>query len=362
VDDHSEQQATRETGARMTTVAVTDTSRPVGRALLERLDGDPGVERVVALDTRAPPMPVAKLDFRPVDLRDRVLDVKLAGVDVIAHLGCGDELDDDVDVRFARTVSATRNLLDAAGRAGVGRVVHRSSAMVYGAHPDNPVPLDEQRPRRANPEYPPAHHHALAEELVEQFDADHPEATVVVLRPVTVLGPGEDHVLVAHLETPRLLTVRDREPPWQFVHSDDLAEALHLAVTSDMAGVYNVAADGWLSLGELCGILGVRRVSVPEAWADAATRWLWRRRLWPLPPGGLPLLTEPWVVRSDKLRAQGWAPERSNREIAREFAAEHHAWARLGPWRVRRRTLRTAAATTALAAATAWYGQRRLRT
>ena len=193
----------------------------------------------------------------------------------------GDEglemLDDDVDVRFARTVSATRNLLDAAGRAGVGRVVHRSSAMVYGAHSDNPVPLDEHRPRRANPEYPPAHHHALAEELVEQFDADHPEATVVVLRPVTVLGPGEDHVLVAHLETPRLLTVRDREPPWQFVHSDDLAEALHLAVTSDMAGVYNVAADGWLSLGELCGILGAgatatasRRQPTPPAPTRAA--------------------------------------------------------------------------------------------
>lgn len=345
----------------MSTVAVTHASRPVGRALLERLDGDPAVERVVALDTQAPPMPVAKLDFRPVDLRDRVLDVKLADVDVIAHLGCGDELDFDVDVRFARTVSATRNLLEAAGRAGVRRFVHRSSAMVYGAHPDNPVPLDEQRPRRANPEYPPAHQHALAEELVEQFDAAHPGTDVVVLRPVTVLGPGEDHVLVSHLEAPRLLTVRDREPPLQFVHSDDLAEALHLAATTSMVGVYNVAADGWLSLAELCGVLGVRRVSVPEAWAYAAARWLWQQRLWPLPPGGLPLLTEPWVVRSDRLRAQGWTPERSNREIVREFAAEHHAWVRLGPWRLRRRSVRVAGTAAVAGAAGMWYGQRRLR-
>jgi nucleoside-diphosphate-sugar epimerase len=346
----------------MTTVAVTGASRPVGRALLERLDTDPTVTQLVALGTRVPPMPVAKLDFRPADLRDRVLDVKLADVDVLVHLDCGDELDFDVGVRFARTVAATRNLLDAAARAGVQRLVHRSSAMVYGAHPDNPVPLDEQRPRRANPDFPPAHHHALAEELVEQFDAAHPEVDVVVLRPATVLGPGENHVLVAQLETPRLLTVRDHEPPLQFVHSDDLAEAAHLAATSGLTGVYNVAADGWLSLAELCGVLGVRPASVPEAWAYAGARWLWQRRLWALPPGGLPLLTEPWVVRSDKLHAEGWAPERSNREILREFAAEHHAWLRLGRWRLRRRTVRLAALTGLGAAAGLWFaGWRRRR-
>lgn len=347
--------------ARMTTVAVTGADRPVGRSLLERLDDDPEVERIVALDTVAPPMPVAKLDFRATDLRDRLLDLALSDVDVLVHLACGDELDFDVTQRFARTVNATRNLLDAAARAGVGRLVHRSSAMVYGAHPDNPVPLDEQWPRRANPDFPPAHQHALAEELVEAYDEAHPDVDVVVLRPATVLGPGEEHVLVAQLEAPRLLTVRDHEPPLQFVHSDDLAEALHLAATSDMTGAYNVAADGWLSLSELCGILGVRPASVPEAWAYAAARWLWQRRLWAMPPGGLPLLMEPWVVRSDKLHAHGWAPERSNREAVREFAAGHRAWLRLGRWRIRRRTVWLAGAGFGVAIAAAYTARRRAR-
>lgn len=349
----------------MTTVAVTAADRPVGRALLERLDADTTVDRVVALDTRAPPMPVAKLDFRPVDLRDRLLHLQLDDVDVLVHLGCGDELDFDIDARFARTVNATRNVCAAAARAGVRRLVHRSSAMVYGAHPDNPVPLDEDRPPRANPDFPPAHHHRLAEEVVEAFAAANPDVGVVVLRPATVLGPGEEHVLVGQLEGPRLLTLRGSEPPLQFVHGDDLAEALHLAATGEFTGTYNVAADGWLSLPELCGVLGVRRAAVPEAWAYALTRQLWQRRLWALPPGGLALLAEPWVVRSDKLHAHGWVPQRSNREVLREFAAEHNAWLRVGRLRVRRRTLWLAAfagtSAAVLAAFDQWRRHRRSR-
>lgn len=332
----------------MTTVAVTAANSPVGRALLERLDGDAAVSRVIGIDVEAPPMPVAKLDFRQGDLRDRLLHLLLDEADVLVHLGCDDDLDFDLDSRFARVVSGTRNVVDAAARAGVQRLVHRSSALVYGAHPDNPVPLEEDRPRRANPEYPPAHHHLLAEELVEEFAAAHPNVEVTVLRPATVIGPGEDSVLTRQLETPRLLTVRDREPPRQFVHIDDLAEALRMAALGKVAaGTYNVAADGWLTLPDLCAVLGMRRAAVPEGWAYTVARTLWRRRLWDLPPGGLPVLMEPWVVRSDRLHEAGWTPERSNRELLREFAAEHHVWVRLGVLRLRRRTLRLAAAAAA---------------
>ncbi len=343
----------------MTTVAVTAASSPTGRALLARLHADPAITRVLGLDVEPPPMPPASLEFRACDLRDPVVGAQLAGADALVHLACDDRLEPDVDGRLGRTVSATRNLLAAARHAGIRQVVHRSSALVYGAHPSNPVPLSEDHPRGANPDYPPAHHHRLAEELVEGFAQAVPDAQVAVLRPPTVLGRGESSPVALHLELPRLLSVAGHEPPLQALHPDDLAAAAHRAVRTGLHGVWNVAADGWLPLGDVAALLGRRRVEVPQAWAEAGTRSLWRRGLWPLPPGGLPVLMDPWVVRADALRREGWVAERSNRDVLRALAAEHEGWVRVSPTRrLRRRDLRLAGAGMA-AGAVAWGALRR---
>jgi UDP-glucose 4-epimerase len=131
------------------------------------------------------------------------------------------------------------------------------------------------------------------------------------------------------------------------VHVDDVAEALALAVTNDLHGAYNVAADGWLAMDEVCGILGRGRLNVPEGWAFGAVASLWDRGLWTGPPGLLHFLMHPWVLATARLRGAGWAPRRSNREVLREFAAERSGWVRVGPVCVQRRTVAVAAVTSA---------------
>src|SRR3954449_6794712 len=49
----------------------------------------------------------------------------------------------------------------------------------------------------------------------------------------------------------------------QAVHADDVAEAYRLAVTEDVRGAFNIAADPILDPPELARILGARRVRVP---------------------------------------------------------------------------------------------------
>jgi UDP-glucose 4-epimerase len=323
----------------MTTVAVTRAAGAVGQAVLERLDADPSVERIIGIDLDEPAMPVAKLTFRTADVRDRLVALALEGADVVVHLGVDDDLATDDDTLFARNVHGTRNVLEAAAKVGVSRFVHLSSAAVYGAHPDNALPLAETAPLRANPDYAPGYHHQLAEELVGEFAEGHPATRVVILRPATVLGPGVDHLLSRHLEAPRLLLVAEHEPPLQFVHVDDLAAAVHLAATGDLTGAFNVAADGWLSCEELGTVLGRRRITVPEAVAFSLTRSLWAKGLGGIPPGALHYLMHPHVVSSARLKAAGWTPLRTNREALREFAAEHAGWVRLGALRVRSRDL-----------------------
>ncbi|MBA2319096.1 MAG: NAD-dependent epimerase/dehydratase family protein [Euzebyales bacterium] len=321
----------------MSTIAVTGASGPVGRALLERLDADPAVTRIVGVDVVEPPMPVAKLDMRTTDVRDRLLPLALDGVDVLVHLALDDLPQHDEDTLFARNLQGTRNVLDAAAKVGVRGLVHLSGWAAYGAHENNPLPLTEKAPLRANPDFAPGYHQLLAEELVGEFADAHPETRVAVLRPAALVGPGVDHVLARHFEAPRFLMVGGCAPPLQFLHVDDLAEALHRAAAGELTGTYNVAADGWLSTREVCAVLGLRPLRVPETFADTATRWLWAKNLSSVPPGALHLLSHPTVLSAAKLRATGWAPARSNRESLREFAAEHHGWVRIGPLRIRRR-------------------------
>lgn len=323
----------------MTTVAVVGAASPVGQALLERLDADPAVSAIIGIDAVEPQMPVAKLTYRPTDVRDQLLALALAGADVVVHAAFTPSPARAEDAMFAQNVFGTRNLLAAAKRVGVRGLVLVSSAAAYGAHPDNDVPLTEDAPLRANPDFSYGHQRRLVEEDVAAWAEANPTVAVTVLRAAIVLGPGVDHFVCRQLEAPRILTVKGCEPPLQFAHTDDVAAAAHLAVSAGLRGAFNVAAEGWLPLEEACHLLGRKPLAVPEAVAYETTALLWRRGVGPAPPGVLAYLMHPWMVTCERLRAEGWAPEHSNREILREFATTHAGWLSFGTARVRRRDL-----------------------
>jgi UDP-glucose 4-epimerase len=341
----------------MSAVAVTGAAGLVGRALLERLDADPAVTRILGIDVVEPQMPVAKLELRMADLRDPLLSHALRDADTVVHLGATYGPDRDEDTMFAVNVHGTRHALAGAEKAGAGVFVHLSSAAVYGAHPDNRVPLDEDAPLRANPDHALAHQQLLAEQLVADWAAANPDTAVSVLRAARTVGPGQDDPTSRALESPRLVRVRGTAPPQQYVHADDLAAALHLAVTERLRGAFNVASDGWVSAEEAEHLLGRHVLDLPEAVAFEVVAALWRWGLISQPAAGLHFAMFPCVVSARRLHHAGWSASRSNREILREFAAEHHAYLAMGRVRLRRRDVYGAA----LAAATALFVRRALR-
>jgi nucleoside-diphosphate-sugar epimerase len=351
----------------MVTVAVTGVSTPLGSAVVARLDGDPEVDRIIGVDLRPPHTVSAKLDVRLADVRGPGVAALIAGAHAVVHLGTVPS-GADQGTRFATAVGGTRNLLAAAAAVGASTFVQMSSAMAYGAHPDNPVPLGENAPLRAHPGFAPGHHAVLAEELVAAFAADHPEARTVVLRPAPLLGQTDESPLLRHLESPLLAQVSDHYPPLQFCDLGDLAHAIHLAVSGDESfrGAYNVASDGWLTAAELSRLLGRPRFHLPQAPASVLADLLADLGLLESGTPWIHFLMYPWVVDTRALQARGWSATRSNRELVRSFVAEHHDVWRLGPLRVSRRRLAlgaTAATTAAgvLATALAWYLLRRWR-
>lgn len=328
----------------MTQVGVVGASGAIGRALVARLAADEGVTHLVGVDVVEPPMPPGRLAFSLCDVRDPQLERLLEGLDVVVHLPRAEPLHHTAATRRDLMVNGTGNVLAAAERVGVRGLVHLSTAMVYGARPDNPVPLSEDAPLRADPEFGVAYDALLAEELVAGFAERNPTVAVAVLRPCTVLGPGVDSFVTRHLEGAFLPQVRGSDPVLQVLEVDDLASALALAAVRGLTGPFNVAGEGWLTAAELYGLLGVRPLALPEANAFALAARLTSAGLVPVEPVALRYLMEPWVVSTSRLHEHGWAPRTSQRELIRQLAVRRRHWLAVGRVRLSRRRLRGQAA------------------
>lgn len=288
------------------TVAVTGAATGLGAALLGRL-ARRGDVTVLGLDPDPPGPPVpAGVPWRPADVRDPLLAQPLAGVETLVHLAVATALDLPSSQRRPVNVRGTANMLRSAAAARVRRVVLVTSTMVYGAYPDNAVPLAEDAVLRA-----PAEDSLLGDWVEMERLAARASGrglAVTVLRPAPLAGPGADSVVTRHFEAPRLLTLRGVEHRWQFCHVDDLLAALELAALGGVDGPAAVVADGWLSQQDVERLTGLRRVVLPAAVAVGVAERLHRLGVSPAPASELAYLAYPWVVRGRRLQAAGWVP------------------------------------------------------
>ncbi len=300
------------------TVAITGASGLVGQRLLPRLADEVG-GRLVGLDVREPRRRVRGLEFHRIDIAGAELKPLLEGVDVLVHLaGVVDPiLDEGLMARV--NVDGTRRVLDAAAAVGVQKVVRVSPSSVYGAWPNNAVPLTEDAPLRPNPGFSPAVQAAEVERLLAEWANQYPGITVTTLRAAPVLGPGAERLPSRLLLGRPPLRVRGATPPMQALHVDDLVSALLLAVSKDLPGVLNAASDGWLSQDDLRSLLPRTMVpALPAELLERVLRRLWSSGVGDVPPTVVPYLLHPWVIANDRLEAAGWRPRHTNAEAILE--------------------------------------------
>jgi nucleoside-diphosphate-sugar epimerase len=312
-------------------VAVTGAAHGLGHALAARLAVSPRVGRVVAIDDHRGD--VAGVTWRLADVRDPALAGRLAGVDVLVHTDV-DLGDSDYRARRAFNVRAAQTVLTAAAAGRVANVILVTSAMVYGARPDNPVPLAETAPLAADADGSVAGDLLEIEHLAERSPRTHPGMAVTVVRPAALIGDGLDTLVARHFEGARLLTVKGCPQRWQFCHIDDLVSALELAVAGDVTGNFAVGCEGWLELPEVEEISGLRRIELPAALTLGTAQRLHRIGIAPAPINDLQYLVYPWVVDCQTLREAGWRPAYDNAAVLQaliEARALHRGAARRIP-------------------------------
>ena len=329
------------------TVGLVGALHPGARELALALEDDPGVERVLGLSRHEPPLLGPKFEFVQAGPGDPAFAGALAGVDTVVLFPLIDAADRNEDGRRARVVEGTRQALEAA--AGAATVVLWSSGVVYGAHPDNPVPIPESQPIRPNPEFPAAG--VLAES--ERIALEAGEA-VVVLRGAGVWAPAWGTFLARSLMAPAMVGVRGQDPPLQCLAPADAVSALALAVSGRLRGVYNVAPDDWVGAREAARAAGRRRLEVPQRVAQSTAERLWRAGMSAATAGELLYQMHPWVLGNARLRQAGWAPTRSSAEAFAEAGGQKPDGVLVGGVQLRRSDVyRGAAAGLALAAAVA---------
>ncbi|MGK4582895.1 NAD-dependent epimerase/dehydratase family protein [Kitasatospora sp. HPMI-4] len=304
-------------GGRPLTVAVTGAAGVLGERVSARLVASRHVRKVLALDDRRGEVP--GVHWRVLDVRDPAVAERLAGVDVVVHLAMDLGMESDPRARSAYNVRGAQTVITAAAAAGVSRVVLCTSAMVYGALPDNEVPLAEDSELRATEEASLVGDLLEIERLARRAPRAHPGLQVTVLRPAVVVGPGVDTVLTRHFEAPRLLVVAGSRPCWQFCHLDDLASALEYAALGLVEGEVTVGCDGWLEQEDVEELSGIRRMELPASLALGTAARLHRLGLTPAPAGDLAYTMYPWVVSGSRLHEAGWRPEFSNEQVLAEL-------------------------------------------
>jgi len=313
-------------------VAVTGAARGLGHALTAHLAGSERVSRVIAIDEQRGD--VAGVTWRLADVRDPALATRLAGVDVLVHTDVDTSVETDYRARRAANVRAAQTVLTAAAAGRVGRVILITSAMVYGARPDNPVPLAESAPLRADPDGSVAGDLLEIEHLARRSPRVHPGLSVTVVRPAALVDGTADSLTARHFDSARLLTVKGSTPRWQFCHRDDLVGALDMAISGEVAGTFAVGCDGWLEQEDVERISGLRRIELPASLTFGTAQRLHRMGITPAPVNDLQYLVYPWVVDCQTLRDAGWRPAYDNSAVLQalmEARAGHRAAGRRLP-------------------------------
>jgi nucleoside-diphosphate-sugar epimerase len=208
-----------------------------------------------------------------------------------------------------------------------------SSALVYGAWANNPVPLTEDAVLRPDVEFAYARQLAAVEQLTDTWRTAQPGRTVTVLRPVIAMAANGTSGLARALAAGMGQRFGEEDPPAQFLHLDDLASAVTLAVERELDGVFNVAPDGFIPADSVRALAGARpRIKLPDRLAEVVGSLRWRFERGPIPPGLRSYTRSPWLVANDRLRAQGWRPTVTNEQAYVE-GTEAKWWTMVTPKR-----------------------------
>jgi UDP-glucose 4-epimerase len=292
---------------------VTGGAGRTGGALVARLAALEDTELVAIADVRPAPLNLQNVDCDLVDVRnaEQIANaIQRRRPDAVVHLATSHDSVDGREAMYETNVVGTNAVMAAVGSAETAQVVVVSSAACYAVD-GVAEPVVESAPLRANLESELARDRATVDRLAQLWAARQPDKTMTIVRPCAVIGSGpDDSTAGLFTEPPHCARLADPDAAVQLLHEDDFVDALVALVGGRHGGVFNIAGEGSVSLGECAEMVGLKSRRGPlKAYSKARSRKGTRGSL-----EDLELLVGTPIVATERLRTtSGWAPRHTSR-------------------------------------------------
>jgi len=283
----------------MEKVLITGISGGQGRLLARRLRESYEVCGVDRVGWEGAPRGV---QVHVVDIRKKKFEdvIRTEMPTAVVHLGFIRHFRTSDRERYDTNVRGTKQLLDHCVNHGVQSLVVVSSSYVYGAFPENPFYMDEDSPLSASRDYPEIRDLVEVDTLASAYLWRYPHLRTCVLRPVNVLGFYVHSMIGEYLKQTRVPKVMGFDPMMQFIHEEDLSEAIALALEHGLQGVFNVTGPGEVPLHTAIDETGGTALPIPELVMRPSFAQAFRFGLSPYPPGAIDYLKYPVTVSGER--------------------------------------------------------------
>jgi len=189
-----------------------------------------------------PNLEVKEIDICNKDSLKNVFDK----IDFLFHFAASVNSKLPADNLYQVNVEGTRNVWEAAYRAGVKKFLFCSSTAIYGLLSQNRRPISEDMPGRAVEPYGKSK--LEGEKIVQQISIAK-EISSIIIRPVAVFGPGEHTPFGKELRSAAfsklLMAGGFQNKKFSYVHVQDVVNAtIHLMQNENNYGqIFNIAAE-----------------------------------------------------------------------------------------------------------------------
>jgi UDP-glucose 4-epimerase len=292
----------------MKKLLITGISGGQGRLVSRRVGGTWGVTGVDRIPWEGAP---EDLSVHVVDLRKSRFDnvFRVEKPDAVVHLAFVRHFRGDPEVRHEVNVAGTQRLLENCAEHGVKQLVVLSSSYVYGAMPENPRYIREGHPLNVSRTFPEIRDLAEVEGLVGTFMWRYPEIATAILRPVNTLGYYGHSAVGRYMRLDTVPTVIGFDPMMQFIHEEDVAEAIVTTLDHNLRGVYNVEGPGAVPLTTALEAVGARTLALPDPVVHFTISSLFRLGLYQFPPSAIDFIKYACTVSGERFReATGFKP------------------------------------------------------
>jgi UDP-glucose 4-epimerase len=308
-------------------ILVTGLSTYWGARLARELEQNPDVEAIIGVDSADPAGELERTEFVRVGTQHALLRrvVEAAEIDTVIDT----RLVVDSTVTTSRrahenNVIGTMNILAACSgpESSVRKLIFKSSAHYYGCNQDDPAFFTESMGRPHPPRTSIERDIVEAEASVAEFREKNPAVCVTTFRFANVLGPDVETAHTRLFDLPVIPMILGFDPRYQFVHEDDVVNALLHGALHDLPGIFNVAGDGVLAFTEVCSLLGKQFVPVLPPWGTGIATQAMRRFGVVIPPDMLGQLRFGRGLDNRRFKATGFGYRYTTRETVQKLG-EH---------------------------------------